>query len=257
MRVVTYNLRCDVAVDGVNRFSSRRGLVIDKIETEKPEIIGFQEVTPAMNTYLRKHLAGYTLVGCGRSMDYQGEHNPIAFDSEKYELIALDVTWLSPQPYEPGSRFETQSDCPRIITHAILRPVGEGEPFHVYNTHLDHMSSLARVLGAKQLLQKIGTDRETHPFPFVITGDFNAYPDAEEIVLLKNAPIGLDDFTENAGVTFHNWGKIAEGQIDYIFGHGFAATAKAVKWTDEWNGVFLSDHYPVEISLIRKDGGAL
>ena len=54
MRIVTYNLRCDVKSDGVNSFSSRKGLVLDKIDRELPDVIGFQEVTPPMNLFLHK-----------------------------------------------------------------------------------------------------------------------------------------------------------------------------------------------------------
>lgn len=254
MRIVTYNLRCDVKSDGVNSFSSRKGLVLDKIDRELPDVIGFQEVTPPMNLFLHKKLSAYTLVGCGRGMDYQDEHNPIAFRSDKYELIALDVTWLSETPFEPGSRFSDQSICPRIVTHAILRPVGLGEPFHVYNTHLDHVSSDARQKGAKRLMEKIESDRITHPFPLLITGDFNAAPESREIRMLKER---FSDFTDRIGVTFHNFGRTDGGQIDYIFASGFEKEKDAVKWTDEWNGVFLSDHFPIECSVIRKDGGAV
>lgn len=254
MRIVTYNLRCDVKNDGVNSFTSRRGLVIDKIDREMPDVIGFQEVTPSMNAFLHKKLSGYTLVGCGRGMDYQDEHNPVAFRSDKYELIGLDVTWLSDTPYEPGTRFRIQSICPRIITHAILRPLGMGEPIHIYNTHLDHESSEARQQGAKRLIEKTEEDQKTHPFPLLITGDFNATPEAREIRMLKEK---FSDFTENAGVTFHNFGRTDGGQIDYIFASGFVKETEPVKWTDEWNRVFLSDHYPIEISVKRKDGGAV
>ena len=254
MRIVTYNLRCDVKNDGVNSFTNRKGLVLDKIDTEMPDVIGFQEVTPPMNAFLHRKLSGYTLVGCGRGKDYQDEYNPVAFRSDKYELIGLDVSWLSETPYVPGSRFRDQSICPRIITHALLRPIGEGEPFHVYNTHLDHVSSEARQLGAKRLIEKTEEDQKTHPFPLLITGDFNATPDAREIKMLKNK---FYDFTDDIGLTFHNFGRTDGGQIDYIFAKGFEKEEEPIKWTDEWNGVFLSDHYPIVCQVKRKDGGRL
>lgn len=254
MRIVSYNLRCDVKIDGVNSFTNRKGLVIDTIDREAPDVIGFQEVRPEMNAFLRKKLSGYTVVGCGRGADYQDEYNPIAFRSDRYEIIGLDVTWLSETPYVPGSRFHEQSTCPRIITHAVLRPIGLGEPFHVYNTHLDHESSSARQKGAMRLIEKVEADQKTHPFPILITGDFNALPDAPEIEILKRR---FDDFTKDIGTTFHNFGRTDGGQIDYIFADGFNADSEAVKWTDEWNRVFLSDHYPIECAVTRKDGSAV
>lgn len=254
MKIVTYNLRVDLTGDGVNSFTNRKGHVIDKIETEMPDVIGFQEVTPSMLAYLSRKLTDYTIIGCGRAHDYLGEHNPVAFNKNKYELIHLDMTWLSDTPYVPGSRFEIQSRWPRIITHTILRPIGEGEPFHMYNTHLDHVSSEARQKGAARLIEKIEEDQRTHPFPLLITGDFNALPESGEIKMLSERFINL---TSGVGVTFHDFGCGALGQIDYIFTEGFCAVSEPVKWTEEWNRVFLSDHYPVQIDVERKDGGLL
>ena len=258
MKILTYNLRYDGNdSDGANHWSNRRGLVIDRLEKEMPDVIGFQEVTPPMNEYMRTHLRYWTLVGCGRGADYQGEHNPVAFRSDKYELIGLDVSWLSETPYVPGSRYEIQSHCPRVITHAILRPIGLGEPFHFYNTHLDHASSEARVQGAERLIEKMQADQLTHPFPLFLTGDFNATPDAPEIELLKTHPFGLTDRSEGVGTTWHNWGKSDGERIDYIFTRGFAADGKPILWNENLNGIYLSDHYPMALNISREDGGNL
>ncbi len=254
MRVVTYNLRTDAPSDGVNSFRNRRGFVADKLESEMADIIGFQEVRPHMLDYLRSHMPKYMVVGCGRDADYKGESNPIAFKSDAYELLGLDQSWLSPMPFAPGSRYEVQSPCPRIITHAILKPVNCSRPFHFYNTHLDHESSTARVAGAQRLLDKIKEDQFTHPFPVVITGDFNAEPQSEEILLIKNDDFGLTDQTVDIGTTWHFWGQANGEQIDYIFTRGFRPHGDVEIWTDNLNGVYLSDHYPVARELLREDG---
>ena len=254
MKLLTYNIRNESACDGVNAFHNRRGYVIDQLETEKPDIIGFQEITQPMYPYFREHLHGYTLIGCGRDADYRGECNPIAFLSGKYELIGMDVTWLSPTPYVPGSRFEKQSPYPRIINHAILRPIGEGKPFHMYNTHLDHEFDEARVLGAKRLLEKMKEDQKTHPFPLMITGDFNAHPDSEAIRLLREDAFGLIERTEGLGTTWHDYGRGNDPRIDYIFTRGMKAEGAAELWTQNLNGIYLSDHYPVAVELTREDG---
>ena len=53
MKLLTYNIRNESACDGVNAFHNRRGYVIDQLETEKPDIIGFQEITQPMYPYSR------------------------------------------------------------------------------------------------------------------------------------------------------------------------------------------------------------
>ena len=259
MKFVTFNIRTEAACDGVNRFFFRRGFILDKIEKEQPDVIGFQEMKHDMNAYMRPHLAslGYTLVGGGRGSDWQGEHNPVAFRTDAYELLALDTSWLSDTPFVPGSRYEKQSSCPRIITHLTLRPTGEGEPFHVYNTHLDHERAEARVRGAKRVMEKIASDADAWPFPVVLCGDFNAYPDAEETQVFRSHPFGLTELTRGIGTTWHNWGRGSDPQIDYIFVKGFVSREPARKWTDELNGVYLSDHYPISVEIEREDGGKL
>ena len=257
MKIATFNLRTENGRDGLNSFANRRGFILDRLEARNADIIGFQEITPGMNDFLRAHLADYTLAGCGRGADYQGEHNPVAFKKDRFELIGLDVSWLSETPFAPGSRFPTQSSCPRIITHAILRPLGEGEPFHFYNTHLDHVSSEARVKGATRLLNKIREDQTTHPFPLILTGDFNAEPDKPEIQMITADELGLFDRTDGVGTTWHDYGKSFGPRIDYIFTRGFVADGAAALWTEHLEGLYLSDHYAVEVNLRREDGGAL
>ena len=257
MKIVTFNLRTENGRDGLNAFENRRGFIIDRLEAHDADIIGFQEITPGMNDFLRTHMDKYTLVGCGRNANYLGEHNPVAFKKDRFELIGLDVSWLSETPFVPGSRFPVQSSCPRIITHTILRPLGDGAPFHFYNTHLDHVSSEARVQGATQLLNKMREDQKTHPFPLILTGDFNAEPDKPEIRMFTADPLGLTDQSNGVGTTWHGYGTSFGPRIDYIFTRGFTAESEATLWTEQLGGLYLSDHYAVEILLHREDGGTL
>ena len=251
MKFVTYNIRTEAAVDGVNRFYFRRGLILDRIEKEQPDIIGFQEMRHDMHLYMRPHLEqlGYTLIGCGRGADYEGEHNPVAFKSDRYELIALDVSWLSDTPDVPGSRYPLQSSCPRIITHMILKDHAEKTPFHVYNTHLDHQEADARVRGAHRLMEKISADLKAQPLPLILCGDFNAYPDSEESRFIMEHPLALDELTKGIGTTWHDWGRKSDPQIDYIFVKGFTMNGSYTKWDENLNGVYLSDHYPISVEI--------
>ena len=255
MKFLTFNIRTEAAVDGVNRFFFRRGFILDKIEKEQPDLIGFQEMRHDMQSYMRPHLnlLGYTLLGCGRGDNYEGEHNPVAYKNDRYEPISLDVSWLSDTPDVPGSRYEKQSSCPRIITHLVMRDMIKGENFHVYNTHLDHQEAYARVKGAKRLMEKIEEDYAKLPLPVVLCGDFNAYPDSEENSYIAGHPFGLTELTKGIGTTWHNWGRGNDPQIDYIYVKHFKTDKPAVKWDDCLNGVYLSDHYPIEVEIERTE----
>lgn len=254
MKVVSFNIRCDFQQDGDNSFIFRRPLILEKIQQEKPDIIGFQEVLPHVHRWLQDNLTGYTVVGCGREADLTGESMTIAIRNETTQLIRLDTFWLSPTPLEPGSRYPDQSDCPRTCTRAILLHQDSQTPIRFYNTHLDHISSQARLQGLTQLLCQMERDTERYPYPILLTGDFNAVPDSPEMEPLKEHPnLMLRDVTTSLPFTFHNYFHTPDvtSKIDYIFVSSVFQAKQVCCWKEEENGVYLSDHYPVCAELTR------
>ena len=79
MKIATFNVRTDIPVDGENRWQFRKGLILDKLTAEQPDVIGFQETTPVMADFIKKYMPAYWFVGCGRNADYLGENNMIGF----------------------------------------------------------------------------------------------------------------------------------------------------------------------------------
>ena len=249
MKIVTFNLRCDSESDGVNSFAHRKGAILDKIEAEQPDIIGFQECRPHMQAFLKAHLLGYELFGRQRGGEWS-ESNPIAFRKDKFELIGLETQWLSPTPFEPGTRYEIQSMCPRVFTHMVLEPVGGGSPIHVINTHLDHESEAARLQGAKHLIRYMLGVLADRPYPLLLMGDFNAFPDEACIeALIGNEMLQLTEQTAGIAHTYHGYGTVEQPRIDYILSRDFDRVLPVKVWVDEANGVYLSDHYPVQAQL--------
>ncbi len=242
IKVFSFNLRIISENDGINIFYNRKEGIIEAITAHAPHLIGFQEANDCMRDFLRDNLNDYTLIGCGRNSDYRGEGTPLAFRNDKFQLIRSESFWLSPTPNTPGSRFEDQSSCPRIATAAFLKPHGKGEPFWLINTHLDHKSSSARVLGATMLCEYI----EEKGGRFVLMGDLNAVPDSDEIKLLAGK---YTNATESIGGTFHAFGTISTDsarQIDYIFTDLTTDSRESFALRQEpKDGIYLSDHHPV------------
>jgi len=77
LKICSYNLRYEERGDGKNMFSYRSMYIRDAIRRESPDIIGFQEVLPHMQNWLRDTFPEYITVGCGRGSNYQGESNPV------------------------------------------------------------------------------------------------------------------------------------------------------------------------------------
>ena len=249
MKIVTFNLRCDAKDDAVNSFAHRKGAIIDKIEAEKPDIIGFQECKPHMHAFLKKYLVDYCFFGRTRGSGEGTESNPIAFRKDKFDLVGLETQWLSPTPFVPGSTYEIQSDCPRILTHMLLEDA-DNNHLHVICTHLDHVSEAARVQGAEHLIGYMKAELKKWDDPLVLMGDFNAYPTEACIsTLLDDEELGLTDQTTNIEHSYHGFGKVKQPRIDYIMTRGFEKAAETVAWTEEAYGVYLSDHYPLMAEL--------
>lgn len=246
IKVFTFNLRTESKGDGPNYFPNRRGRILDTIKEYCPDIIGFQEATDSMREWVSATLADYITVGCGRGRDYRGESTIISFRRDRFELIKCETFWLSPTPNTPGTGYGIdQSACPRIATAALLKPKNCSEPFLFCNTHLDHKGKTARLLGSVQLLQYLSSQ----PHKFILTGDFNATPEALEITLLTTVPsFPVADATAGLPGTFHGFGNAASRpKIDYIFTNLRFDPADSFVVPDEpdHDGVYISDHNPV------------
>lgn len=250
MKLVTFNIRLDCGLDASNNFCYRKSHILKKMGAEHPDIICFQEVLPHVAAWLKENLRDYYIVGCPRGEHFDDEQTCIAYRPDRFELMKMDAYWLSPTPYVPGSRYPEQSPCPRVCTEATFHEFSSGKAFRLINTHLDHAGQKARILGLRQILKK----QENEPFfrgcPSILVGDMNAEPDSEEIMFVTETCHWFN-LTRDIGGTYHGFGKEKPVHIDYIFTNQQPDRVSAAKWTDCFEGVYLSDHYPVcaEITL--------
>lgn len=249
MKFVTFNIRYDSGEDGANNFCYRKPLILQKIAAENPDIICFQEVLPHVAVWLKENLTDYYVIGCPRSETLEGEQVSIAFKKDRLNLMKMDTYWLSETPYVPGSRYPEQSDCPRICNEVVLQDQSTKKVFRLVNTHLDHIGAAARKRGLEQILGALDREVFFPEAPVIVTGDFNAEPDSEEMEIIWKAP-GFVNVTAGIGITYHGYGNAADQeQIDHIFLKGGIICETVEKWTDVQDGVYLSDHYPVCATL--------
>ena len=255
MKIVTFNIRsvwCG-ACDGINSFVHRAGLVLNTIDEKMPDVICFQEVVPQIDAFLKKHMnREYRYLYHGRNADLGGEGLVVAYRAEKLELLNMACEWMSPTPFVPGSRFPEQSECPRILMTYEFRELASKKLFRVYNTHLDHISDSARVLGIKQTVETMKRDQDRMTMPVFLMGDFNALPDSETIRYTnENTVFPMVDLTTAFTGTYHGFGKYSENKIDYIYTDPETAKKEhaAALWDEQVNGIYLSDHYPVELTI--------
>ena len=251
MKIMSFNLRTEARSDGINYFPHRKSRILSAIETESPDLIGFQEATDTMRDWLIEALfpIGYTVIGCGRSAYYRGEATIVAYKRSIFEMISAETRWLSLTPTVAGSSFGgDQSDCPRVFTALVMKRHDVAQTFAFVNTHLDHLGASARLLGAAEICQYLSEKN----LPFIITGDMNATPEAPEIALFTSRALcgrPVVDATANLGPTFHSFGKLAPEdcvKIDYIFTDLPCDISRSVRVEDvPVDGIYISDHNPV------------
>ena len=247
IKIVSFNLRCVWKGDGINAFIFRAGMIYDKIMREMPDVIAFQETPPDHLSLLKRMLPEYEFFGQFRSKNYWGEGLFTAVRKDSWDMIAYETFWISPTPYVAGSRFEDQSEYPRICVVTHIRQRETGKMIRLYNIHLDHISDAARIEGIRCVFEKMEEFNRKLPLPSLVLGDYNAYPDSETISFCNDYKTpAMFDATEEIPVTFHNFGKCGV-KIDYIYVTEELKRARVASgiWEDEREGIYLSDHYPV------------
>lgn len=249
MKIVTFNIRCSFDGDGINSFTHRAGNILLEIDRELPDVICFQEVTEDHAEFLCRHLPEYQTVYRGREKDMRDEGLAISVRRATAELYETGVEWLSKTPAVPGSRYDGQEDMPRILQTATVR-LKTGEVFRVYNVHLEHIGDTVRVMQIDQVLARIKADSEAYDIPGFLLGDFNATRETDTYKHIMAA--GLVDLTPGIKVTSHHYGtRPGPYQIDYILtSPKTAANPHYFKvWDFVADGIYLSDHYPIELDI--------
>ena len=188
LRVMTYNIRLDLAEDGVNRWSNRRDQFIGQIGLMRPAILGLQEVVPGQKADLERAFPDYEFLGTPREKD--GESANLAFDRNIFRLRSSGTFWLSPTPTVSSKGWDAAYS--RVATWAHLVRKSDGRRLLVVNTHLDNEGKQARLEGARQISRWIAGNRAPGEL-VVVTGDFNTTPDSPPVQLLTSAPLDLRD----------------------------------------------------------------
>ncbi len=246
-RIMTFNIRYDNPYDGANCWKRRRDFVFEMLNAQSPDILCLQEVLPHVKQDLEESLPAYNFCGCGRSKELQDEYNPIGYRRERFDLLFTQTFWLGCEPQTPGSMNPYSVDLPRICTQVILRDKKEGIIFSVYNTHLDHMSVQARIWGMAVIFAQMQKYKD---LPSLVTGDFNASPDGEELTYFNTYnPLSLVDFSDTSSFpityTYHDFTDPKSNcKIDYIFATSDIEKVDYKTIRDTRDDLELSDHYP-------------
>jgi endonuclease/exonuclease/phosphatase family metal-dependent hydrolase len=254
LRLMTYNIRLDLASDGENAWAHRRGWVAAQIQWLRPDIFGMQEVLPNQKADLIAALPQYQLLGGGRDDGKdKGEASPLGFDRRKFALVDSGMFWLSPTPTMPSKGWDAAYN--RVATWARLRVQGRREAILAINTHWDHIGVVARQESAAQIVKWIEANAKRCE-RVMLFGDFNSGIDTEPLRQLREA--GLRDAREASksppfgpGATFNgfkNPDPEAHAIDHFLLGREIEVNRYLVL-AQLIDGRWPSDHFPVLVDV--------
>lgn len=170
VRVVTYNMLCDILDQGIeesNRWPSRLPRIVAMLNEMQPDVIGAQELYTNQLGELQAHI--------GEEFAFYGqpsrkENNGIFYRRDRFELIDGQV-WMIPEAANLTN--------PMQLTMVQLKDRKSGRQFAVFNTHLTfpnpdkrEAQALSIAKYAKEYVEKM---------PVLVMGDLNTFPNRPEL----------------------------------------------------------------------------
>ncbi|MCD9185186.1 MAG: endonuclease/exonuclease/phosphatase family protein [Pyrinomonadaceae bacterium] len=250
LKVMTYNIRLDLASDKDNAWNNRKDFFISQMKFYEPDIFGVQEALPNQINDLTANLPAYSHIGIGRDEGGKGEASAIFFKRNRFKVSGENTFWLSETPEKSSKSWDAA--YPRICTFGLFKDLKTKKTFRVFNTHLDHVGEVARTRGIEMILAKIRAVN-TKDYPVFFMGDFNSEPDTERIKNLKKAMTDSRDASESepfgpsGSFNGFKFNEPVTRLIDYIFidNSKRIRIKKYAVLSDSMNLHFPSDHFPI------------
>ncbi|MDP3353868.1 MAG: endonuclease/exonuclease/phosphatase family protein [Flavobacteriaceae bacterium] len=257
LKLMTYNIRLDVAVDGENDWNHLKDFFIAQLKFYEPDVLGIQEATPNQVVDIAMALSQYNIVGIGRDGIGKGESSNIIYKKNRFKLKETQTFWLSETPHIISKGWDAAFN--RVYTYALFKDIKTNKQFWVFNTHLDHIGEEARTKSIQLILSKIAT-ANTKNYPVIFMGDFNSEPTTDRIIALKNTMNDCRDISEEKPFgpsgTFNgfNHHEPVTLLIDYIFisKNNPLKVKKYAILSDSKDLKYPSDHLPVYVELSYK-----
>ena len=245
--IISFNLRYSNGQDSLNHWRYRKEAVVKMINSTAPDVIGFQEALYDQVQYLDANCSQYLRVGVGRDDgNKEGEFAAVYFLKKRFAVVDSGNFWLSETPEVPSLGWDAA--CKRIVTWVHLEDTLLNNEFYIFNTHFDHIGTIARKESALLLLKKIEELAYCFENNIFITGDFNTESNDPIFLPLKKyfkstrdvAPISDKSFT------FNDFGKTVEPAM--VIDHIWFTKPVPVEFkilNGNFGVPYISDHYPV------------
>jgi len=191
LKIVTYNIRNGIALDGEDHWNLRKEYLINQLVDFDSGIIGLQE---AYLFQINEIITGldekinsrdYEWTGLGR---YDGvhydEHSPILYDRIIYEYQDGGTFWLSDNYKLPTYGYAEGQCCKRIVTWGRFKIKENNSEFVVFCTHYGFGEDFSDP--ASELLTK-KVEALSGGLPAFVVGDFNFDETSSSYEIMKSS----------------------------------------------------------------------
>ena len=254
--VGSYNLRTPGGNDPFpNDWESRMPRIRADIARMGYHIFGAQESIDFYNGHICFGNS-FAAFGRGRCENADGESCNVYYDQERLELLEYETFWLSatPEKYSlvPGAIY------PRICTAGVFEDRVTGKKFIFANTHLEHRVKELQKVQLEYLFARL--ESAYAKMPLILTGDFNAYPDAPAAQYAMSRLLDARQISKapalHSGPTYHGFvsdpgARRHTERIDYILVSEKISVERfdaADNFTDK--DTASSDHFPLWAEIV-------
>lgn len=263
-RVVTANIRYADPKDTHNLWTDRRDFLLETVLKQSPDIVGFQEVTPAQGAWLEQKLKGFKVAPrddgkrslLGALSEIISSMNMLAWRTDRFDEISMSNGSL-------GATTGVDMSELTFYTQVILKDKAALLPnLIVVDMHLRHGDTQA-FSALKDLHKLIGQWKQQNPDAEVIVmGDMNherttkiyaalSRPDAPAISLIDTHDYAAKKTGERWG-TYHAFtGRVGqEWPVDLILhSSGLTHTPALIIRDRDAKGKYPSDHFFVTAAV--------
>jgi endonuclease/exonuclease/phosphatase family metal-dependent hydrolase len=273
IRLATFNVLCEPLWSGPT-WSERRPLLRRSIEHARADVLGLQEVLSSRLADMANLVTPLSLVpgpatgpprwsvsAASPERNQAGEHLPIAYRADRFELLDSGGFWVSATPERSGSRLPF-APAPFLVHWVRLIARHAPESLLVLNAHFGHApwhhGPTARIvaaqLGELEAVDVGRRDGKPATSSVFLLGDFNAVP-SSPLLRSLTSPSGARfvDAARSAAaragpaVTYH-WGRGATRLglwLDYVLARTPRSASRA-----EVVDLHEGRHYPSDHHLV-------
>jgi endonuclease/exonuclease/phosphatase family metal-dependent hydrolase len=262
MRIMSYNVKWndDNEANFENSWEFRKQHVASMIRFHHVDLVGLQEPMLEQMQDIEALLPEFSWFGVGvdDGKDNGSFDDAILYRKSRFKLLEQSHFFLSNTPEVPSIGWDAKYR--RAVNWVKLYDKKNKKTFYFFNTHFDYHGQAARDESAYLLRGKITEITNGHAF--VVTGDFNLFPDlggkGTYQILTKKAvnegDIKLYDAQHKTLFPHHGptgtWSGFKEpGQPgvkpDFIFVSEDVTVVSHGILSDTFDGKYPSDHLPV------------